>query len=122
MKTKRNKRNLVLGLSLLLIGFVSLTAMTHHQNKPDSQTTTIAKAHSSNHHLLKCGDGKCGDAKASDKKADTKNKCGDGKCGDGKAKDAKNKCGDGKCGDGKAKDSDKKSKDAKCGTGKCGKA
>ncbi len=115
MKTK-NVKHLILGSTLILIGFVSMSFVNHK--------TASTKAHK--HYVLASSVktsalfAKCGGAKAAAKKNTTKSKCGDGKCGEGKAKKGKkSKCGEGKCGDGKNKMTHQ-SKQSKCGDGKPG--
>ncbi len=100
MKTKR----LLLAFSVLVVGFISLTAMSNTKNKRMYPTSKQVVSRSFNFRADKCGDGKCGDAKSSTQKAkknDTLNKCGGSKCGDGKQKKDKTKSGDTKWGNGK---------------------
>ena len=116
MKSNQNTKTVVLALSLMFIGFISLTAMSNglEQNVP-VQAAQIEMSKSTKNFYLKCGDGKSKDKKAKS----CKNKCSNAKCGGEKAKSCKHKNGDDKDGGSKSKD-DKKTKESKCGSGKCG--
>lgn len=135
MKANQIQKKLVLVFSLMLIAFLTTSAIsfTKHEIKKQTIVTSSVK-NKTLFNQTKFGVGKCGNDQSTTKKTDKSvkagSKCGDGKaqkakkskCGDGKSgecktkKAKKSKCGDGKCGEGKTT----KAKKSKCGNGKCG--
>jgi uncharacterized low-complexity protein len=122
MKANQIQKKLVLVFSLMLIAFLTTSAISFTKHEIKKQTIVTSSFKNKTYiNQTKFGVYKCGNDQSTTKKTvktvKPKSKCGDGKCGDGKAKkNKKSKCGDGKCGEGKTT----KAKKSKCGNGKCG--